>query len=126
MDRAAVHKNAAFKMCPSAWKAGEPVIYVSFSLSQEKISASCFFQSLPVHKKKKHNVGMGCHCYDWIAVTAQSGCVCGKGTLPVPCAVRLESVCPLLMQTLPPTSWVVSVETFNLSALLLPLCIKWG
>lgn len=95
-------------------------------LSQEKISASCFFQSLPVHKKKKHNVGTGCHCDDWIAVAAQSGCVGGKGALPVPCAVRLEIMCPPLMQTLTRTSWVVSVETFNLSALLLPLCIKQG
>lgn len=59
-DRTAGHKNMAFKMCPSSWKTGEPVIYSSFplyELSQEEINASCFFQSPPVRKKKKHNVG---------------------------------------------------------------------
>lgn len=74
--------------------------------------------------KRGNSMGMGCHCYEWIAVAAQSGCIWGKEALPVPCALRLESVCIPFMQTL--TSWVVSAETFNISALLLPQCIKWG
>lgn len=26
----------------------------------------------PFHKKKKHSMGMGCHCYEWIAVATQA------------------------------------------------------
>lgn len=61
----AVHKNVAFELCPSACKAGKDVICCAASLfqfSQEKTTASCFFQSLPVQMKNKDGVGMGCRC----------------------------------------------------------------
>lgn len=116
----------------NAQKAGEPVICstVSFSVSyfRRRLVSLASSSPLPVlqsfHKHKKHSMGMGCHSCEWIVVAAQSGCIWGKGALPVRCALRLESMCIPFMQTL--TSWVVSAETFNVSVLLLSQCMKWG
>lgn len=90
-------------MC-NVQKAGEPVICnmatLSVSYSRGRLvplapsSPLPFFQSF--HKKMKHSLGTGCHCCEWVAVAAQSGCIWGREVLPVGCALKTgEYVCPL-------------------------------
>lgn len=97
------------------------VLFPSVSYSRRRLGPLASSSPLPdfqsFHKKKKHSMGMGCHCCEWIALAAVRLHL-GKGsTACLLCSKTREYVYPL-MQTL--TSWVVSAETFNLSVLLLP------
>ena len=67
-DRTAVHKNVAFKMHPSAWKAGEPVIYstVSLSVSYPRRRLVPLASSSPCQSTRRRNTMWG---RDAIAMT---------------------------------------------------------